>query len=186
MLPDNKIISCDQLSWYAILSRSRHEKIVAGAMRHLGVKAFLPLVPEMHHWSDRRKVVDVPLFPGYVFVQIPPSPEAQLRVLRTAGVVMIVGNRCGPSPIRDKEIDDVRLVLAQKKSCSPYPFLEVGQRVRIVGGALDGVEGALLRRGSESKLVVSIELIQRSVVVSLYNFEVASVSSSRGTEAYSN
>ena len=102
------------LHWYAVWSRSRHEKMVASALTNVGVTTFLPLVTEMHRWSDRRKSVDVPLFPGYVFVQIPNSPEAQLRVLKTSGVVQFVGNRQGAVPIQDKEINDVRAVLEQR------------------------------------------------------------------------
>jgi transcriptional antiterminator NusG len=163
------------LHWYAVLSRSRHEKMVATALTHTGITTFLPLVTEMHHWSDRRKSVDVPLFPGYVFVQIPDSPEAQLRVLKTSGVVQFVGTRQGAVPIQDKEINDVRAVLEQRVSCSPYPFLQLAQRVRIRGGALDGIEGILVGRDSASKLVLSIQLIQRSLAVSVYNFDVEPV-----------
>jgi transcription antitermination factor NusG len=151
--------------------------MAATALTNTGVTAFLPVVSEMHSWSDRRKVVDVPLFPGYVFVQIPNSAEVKLRVLKTAGVVQFVGNRKGAVPIPDKEINDVRAVLDQKLGCSPYPFLQLGQRVRIRGGSLDGVEGILDRRDSASKLVISIELIQRSLAVSVYNFDVEPVSS---------
>lgn len=164
--------------WYAVLSRSRHEKLAATALRSLGVRTFLPLVSEVHKWSDRSKTVDMPLFPGYLFVQIPNSTEAQTRVLRTTGVVRFVGNHSGATPIPDKEIDDVQTVLAHKASCSSHPFLEVGQRVRIVGGALDGVEGILLRRDSESKLVISIELIQRSLAISVCNFDLEAVARS--------
>ena len=163
------------LRWYAVWSRSRHEKMVASALTNVGVTTFLPLVTETHRWSDRRKSVDVPLFPGYVFVQIPNSPEAQLRVLKTSGVVQFVGNRQGAVPIEDKEISDVRAVLEQKIGCSPYPFLKLGQRVRIRGGFLDGIEGVLIGHDSASKLVISIELIQRSLAVSIYNFDVEPV-----------
>lgn len=167
----------DELCWYAVVSRSRHEKLVATALTNTGITAFLPLVTEMHHWSDRQKLVEVPLFPGYVFVQIPNSQEAQLPVLKTSGVVQFVRNRCGAAAIADKEISDVRAVLDQKLCCSPYPFLQLGQRVRIRGGSLDGVEGVLVGRDSDSKLVISIELIQRSLAVSIYNFDVEPVSS---------
>ena len=170
----------NEIYWYAVFSRSRHERTVATALTHTGVTTFLPLVSEMHSWSDRRKLVDVPLFPGYVFVQIPNSPEAQLTVLKTSGVVQFVGNRHGAVSIADKEISDVRTVLAQKLSCSPHPFLQLGQRVRIRGGALDGVEGVLVGRDSNSKLVITIELIQRSLAVSVYNFDVESISSYDG------
>jgi transcriptional antiterminator NusG len=163
------------LRWYAVWNRSRHEKLVASALTNVGVTTFLPLVTEMHRWSDRHKSVDVPLFPGYVFVQIPNSAEAQLRVLKTSGVVQFVGNRQGAVPIQDKEINDVRAVLEQRVSCSPYPFLQLGQRVRIRGGSLDGIEGILVGRDSASKLVISIQLIQRSLAVSVYNFDVEAV-----------
>lgn len=170
----------NELYWYAVFTRSRHEKMAATALTNTGVTTFLPLVNEMHSWSDRRKLVDVPLFPGYVFVQIPKSGEAKLRVLKTAGVVQFVGNRKGAVPIQDKEINDVRAVLDQKLVCSPYPFLQLGQRVRIRGGSLDSVEGILLRRDSASKLVISIELIQRSLAVSVCNFDVEPVTSCAG------
>lgn len=169
--------TANELYWYAIFSRSRHERIVATALTNTGVTTFLPLVSEMHSWSDRRKLVDVPLFPGYVFVQIPNSGEAKSHVLKTSGVVQFVGNRKGAVPIQDEEIRNVRAVLEQKIDCSPYPFLQLGQRVRIRGGSLDGVEGILVGRDSASKLVISIELIQRSLAVRVYNFDVEPVSS---------
>jgi transcription antitermination factor NusG len=131
----------------------------------------------MHHWSDRRKLVEVPLFPGYVFVQIPNSAEAQLQVLKTSGVAQFVGNGQGAVPIPDREIATVHEVLEQKVDCSPYPFIQLGRRVRIRGGALDGVEGILIERDSPSKLVISIELIQRSLAVSVYNVDVEPVGS---------
>ena len=111
---------------YAVWSRSRHEKMVACALTNVRVTTFLPLVTEMHRWSDRRKSVDVPLFPGYVFVQIPNSPEARLQVLKTSGVVQFVGNRQGAVPIDDKEISDVRTVSQQRINCGPYPYLASG------------------------------------------------------------
>ena len=154
---------------YAVWSRSRHEKMVACALTNVRVTTFLPLVTEMHRWSDRRKSVDVPLFPGYVFVQILNSPEARLQVLKTSGVVQFVGNRQGAVPIDDKEISDVRTVSQQRINCGPYPFLQVGQRVRIRSGALAGIEGVLVSHDSASKLVISIQLIQRSLAVSLHN-----------------
>ena len=170
----------DEVYWYAVFSRSRHEKIVATALTNTGVTTFLPLVSEMHSWSDRRKLVDVPLFPGYVFVQIPNTAEAKLHVLKTSGVAQFVGNRKGAVSIPDKEISDVRAVLEKKVSCSSHPFLEVGQRVRIRGGSLDGVEGILVGCDSASKLVISIELIQRSLAVTVCNFDVEPVASCVG------
>lgn len=166
--------------WYAVVSRSRQEKLAATALTNTGITVFLPVVSETHSWSDRRKLVDVPLFPGYLFVQIPNSAEAQLRVLKTSGVVQFVGFRSGAVPIQDKEINDVKTLLDQKIRCSPYPFLRLGQRVRIRGGSLEGVEGVLVGRDSASKLVISIELIQRSLAVRVYNFDVEPVTRCAG------
>ena len=167
----------DEPRWYAVLCRSRHEKLVATSLANIGIANFLPIVSEVHYWSDRRKLVDAPLFPGYVFVQIPNSTEAQLRVLKTSGVVRFVGNRQGPLAIPEQEISDVQTVLEQKVHCSPYPFLKLGQRVRICGGALDGIEGVLVGRDSDRKLVISIEIIQRSLAISVYNLDVQPVES---------
>ena len=167
----------NEVHWYAVFSRSRHEKIAATALTNTGVTTFLPLVSEMHSWSDRRKLVDVPLFPGYVFVQIPNTAEAKLHVLKTSGIAQFVGNRQGAISIPDKEISDVRVLLEQKISCSPHPFLQLGQRVRIRGGSMDGVEGILVGCDSASKLVISIELIQRSLAVSVYNLDVEPIGS---------
>jgi transcription antitermination factor NusG len=164
------------------LSRSRHEKMVTTALRNLGITTFLPLVPEVHRWTDRSKVVEMPLFPGYVFVHVP-TTEAQGRVLRTSGVVRFVGNHGGAVPIPEKEIADVQAVLSQQTTCEPYPFLRFGQRVRIVGGALHGVEGVLLKREAENKLVISIGLIQRSLAISVHNFEVEPIAGCSGLVA---
>jgi transcription antitermination factor NusG len=98
-----------------------------------------------------------------------------------SGVVQFVGNQQGAVPIQDREINDVKAVLEQRVSCSPYPFLQVGQRVRICGGAFDGIEGVLIGRDSASKLVISIELIQRSLAVSIYNFDVEPVGAYAGS-----
>jgi transcription termination/antitermination protein NusG len=173
VLCEGKTILTDQ--WYAVSTRSRQEKTAASAIEHLGIQAFVPLVTEVRRWSDRKKAITVPLFPSYFFVRIPVSRDWQVRVLKTPGVVGLVGGPAGPLAIPEKEIDDIRSVLSKKLDCSPYPFLNLGERVRIVGGALNGVEGTLVGRGPDAKLVISIELIQRSLAVSVYGFEVTSV-----------
>lgn len=162
-------------SWYALVTRSRQEKAVAAMLTRLDIPAFLPLITEMRLWSDRKKAVTVPLFSCYLFVRISARSEFVLRVLKTPGVVRFVGNQHGPLAIPENEIEDVRSVLSRKVVCSPYPFLKTGDRVRIVDGAMKGLEGTLIGRGPESKLVVSIELIQRSLAISIYGFNVESI-----------
>jgi transcription termination/antitermination protein NusG len=166
-----------EASWYAVSTKSRQEKVVASMLEYLAVANFLPLVNEERRWSDRKQMVAMPLFQGYVFVRITTSGELQLRVLKVPGVVDFVRSRSGPLAIPDREIEDVRAVLSHGVGCSPYPFLKAGDRVRVVRGALAGIEGTLIRSGSQSKLVISIEMIQRSVAASVAESDVEPVSS---------
>ena len=162
-------------NWYAVHTRSRHEKKVADEIEDKGIRAFLPQVTRIHQWSDRRKKVDLPLFPGYVFVHTNTSPEARLSVLRVPGVAGFVGSQGRGTPIPDKQIDDIRLILDQNVPFELYPFLEVNQRVRIRGGCLDGVEGVLLAKNPDHSLVVSIDLIKRSLLVRVSGYELERV-----------
>jgi transcription termination/antitermination protein NusG len=162
-------------SWYAVTTKSRQEKVVSSMLEYLEVSNFLPLLNEERRWSDRKQMVAMPLFQGYVFVKITTSGEMQLRVLKVPGVVDFVRARGGPLPIPDKEIEDVRAVLSHGLGCSPYPFLKAGDRVRVVRGPLAGIEGTLIRSGSQSKLVISIEMIQRSVAASVAESDVEPV-----------
>ena len=162
-------------SWYAVTTKSRQEKVVASMLEYLEVANFLPLLNEEHRWSDRKQIVAMPLFQGYVFVRITTSGELQLRVLKVPGVVDFVRSRSGPLPIPDKEIEDVRAVLSHGVGCSAHPFLKAGDRVRVVRGPLGGIEGTLIRSGSQSKLIISIEMIQRSVAASVAESDVEPV-----------
>ncbi|MGA2427004.1 MAG: UpxY family transcription antiterminator [Candidatus Acidiferrum sp.] len=164
-------------------TKSRQERVAAGVLENLGIRVFLPLITEVHRWSDRKKEVTVPLFASYLFVQIPSSRESQVRVLKVPGVINFVGNQLGPLAVPEKEIEDVRSVLSERIDCSPCPFLNIGERVRIIGGALDGIEGTLVGRGPDTKLVISIELIQRSMAISVYGFNVKPVGASRSAAA---
>jgi len=162
----------EESRWYAVQTRARHEKKVATQLQGKGVAVYLPLIPQVHRWSDRSKVVQLPLFAGYAFVRTELSPVARLGVLQTAGVISFVGNHGQGIPIPDKEIADVQALLTHKAPCALYPFLKVGQRVRIRGGCLDGVEGILAALDSKRSVVVSIELIQRSLAVRVEGFDV--------------
>jgi transcription antitermination factor NusG len=159
-------------SWYAVSTRSRQEKIAASMLGHIAIANFLPIVNQERQWSDRKQMVALPLFPGYVFVHIPFTNELQIRVLKVPGVVDFVRNRTGPLPIPDEEIEGVRAMVTHGIACSPVPYLKAGDRVRVVRGVLAGIEGRLIRSGSQSKLVISIEMIQRSVAVSVSEADI--------------
>jgi transcription antitermination factor NusG len=162
-------------NWYAVHTRARHERIVARRLTEQGVTTFLPLVTEVHRWSDRRKSVELPLFGCYVFVRLAPSGEERLRVLRIDGVFKFVGARGLGTPIAEAQIDAVRTLIGQQIPWSAHPFLQIGQRVRVRGGALDGVEGILLSRNDDDTLVVSIDAIQRSLAVRIQGYDVEPV-----------
>ena len=139
---ENGTPQCESF-WYAVTTRSRQEKTAAAMLEALGIQQFLPTTAELHQWSDRKQVVNLPLFPGYLFVHINPSPETTLRVRKVPAIVDFVGNHSGPLPIPDGQIEDVRTVLARGVPCSPHSFLQAGDRVRVVRGALAGIEGTI-------------------------------------------
>jgi len=157
--------------WYVIQTRYRFESKVAAQLQGKGVETFLPLLNEVHRWSDRQKTISLPLFSGYVFVRLHPSAPSRAKVLRTEGVMGFVNVHGDASPIPSRQIDDLRRLLAQKLPCSLRAFLKVGQRVRIRGGCLDGLEG-ILAQSSHKTLVISIECIQRSVAVTIEGYEL--------------
>ncbi len=168
-------VGLEQPQWYAVQTRSRHEKKVILQTQEKGICTFLPMPTEVHRWSDRKKRVQVPLFPGYVFVRIDSSVEARIAVLRTVGVVRFVGIQGHALPIPDKQIEDVRALVDHNIPCTVHPYLRVGQRVRVSGGCLDGVEGIFVTQNSDKSLIVSIELIQKSVAVRIAGYDVQPV-----------
>ena len=161
--------------WYAIHTRSQHEKRIEVHLRQRGISTFLPLERQVHRWSDRRKSVEVPLFPCYAFVQIIPSAQTRSAVLRTDGVIGFVGVRGEGTPIPDSEIESVRLLLSRDVPFASYPFLKIGQRVRIRGGSLDGMEGVIVGGRGKRRLVVSVDLIQRSIAIAVEGYDIEAV-----------
>jgi transcriptional antiterminator NusG len=162
----------DQPRWYAIRTRSRHEKLVARQLERQGIQAYLPLVTKINNWSDRRKEVEEPLFSGYAFVRLNHSSGDRLRVLQTQGVVSFVGVQGSGVPIPDYEIENINLLLSSRVAYQERPYLHVGQRVRVCSGALEGVEGILTAENSDRSLVISVGLIQRSLSVRVAGYEV--------------
>jgi transcription antitermination factor NusG len=168
----NAGIASDPPSWFAIQTRPRYEKKVTVELQEKGVKAFLPLHSATHQWSDRRRLVQTPLFPGYVFVRITPVANVRVSVLRTNGVVNFVGLRNMGVPIPDREIEAVQTVLDGGGAFEFYPYLHVGHRVCIRGGCFDGVSGVLMGVNGDRSLVVSVNLIQRSIAMRIEGYKV--------------
>ncbi len=165
----------ERAQWYAIRTRSRHEKMVADQLEKQGIENFLPLVKQSRQWSDRVKEIELPLFSGYTFVRVVLSSPDRLRVLQTHGVAGFVGINCVGTAIPENQIQDIRTLLASNLPFKEQPFLRVGQRVRIRGGALDGVEGILSAQNDDRSLVISLEPIQRSLSVRIQGYAVEPV-----------
>jgi transcription antitermination factor NusG len=159
-------------SWYALLTRARNERVVVQRLCERGFESYLPVLTETHTWKDRKKQVEVPLFSCYVFVKLELKNEQRYRVCNIDGVFGFVGPRGEATPIPDDQIAAVHTLLKERLTFSNYPFLKVGQRVRIRGGALDGVEGVLQGRNGERTLVISIDAIQRSLAVRVEGYHV--------------
>lgn len=161
--------------WFAVHTYPRHEKSVASHLALKGVEHHLPLITALHQWSDRRKEVELPLFPCYVFVQILPVAERRVQVLQVPGVLGFVGSRGEGTPIPESQIEDIRTLLKNKIHVDPYPFLKVGQRVHICGSYLDGVEGILIRRNGRRRLIISVDALERSFSICVEGLQVEAV-----------
>jgi transcription antitermination factor NusG len=151
--------------WFALQVRSRHEKNIATLMHGKGYEPFLPLYKGRRRWSDRFKEMELPLFPGYLFCRF--DVQNRLPVLTTPGVFLVVGRARTPVPVDDSEIAAIQKIVASGLEGKPWPFLQVGARVRIECGALCGLEGILLDFKGRHRLVVSVTLLQRSVAVEI-------------------
>ena len=149
--------------WFALRVQHQHEKAVAQHLTAEGLETFLPLYRTRRIWSDRVKELELPLFSGYVFCRLPFS--RRLLILTTPGVRSIVGFGSGPAPVRDEEITGLKTMMASGLPVRPWPYLKIGQRVRIERGPLLGLEGILLQFKGSWRLVMSVEILQRSVAV---------------------
>jgi transcription antitermination factor NusG len=162
----------EESNWYAIHTRPRHEKWIAHQLQEKRVFTFLPLLQQIHQWSDRRSKVEAPLFSCYVFVRIAQAAEERLKVLRTPGVHGFVGSERQGTPIPDDQVENLRTAVRDKIPCALHPFVSAGKRVRIRGGSLDGVEGILMRQGGEQSVVLSVELLRRSISIRVEGYAI--------------
>lgn len=167
-----QFVSDEELRWYALHTRARHEKAVELRLRDQDMETFLPTTMEVHRWSDRKKKIEVPLFSCYVFVRCALTSKDRMRVYQVESVHGFVGSRGASLPIPDEQIESIKKVLAQSVPWRSYPFLKVGQRVRICGGAMDGVEGVFLSENGDHSLVISVDAIQRSMAVRINGYDV--------------
>ncbi len=157
--------SVPRLPWYGIRTKSNHERVAAVVLQSKGYEQYLPVYRCRQRWSDRIVETDRPLFPGYVFCRF--DARKRLPIVSTPGVVSVVGFGNEPAPISESEIDAVRAVLRSGLVAEPCPFLREGQRIRVRRGSLEGLEGILLKKKSDWRIVVSVAMLQRSVAVEI-------------------
>ncbi len=157
-------------NWYALWVKSRYEFVTAGELERKGIEHYLPSVSKMRQWKDRKKKVDFPLFPGYLFVHIAPRSDAFLNVVKTRGSVTLVALEPGhPTPVSPDEIASLRLLLQSGKPVEIYPALQEGTPVRIRRGPLCGAVGVLANRDNEDCFVVNVDILGRSVGLKVFS-----------------
>lgn len=157
------------LNWYAIYVKSHHEFVARDELLRKRMETFLPAVRKLQQWKDRRRQVDFPIFPGYLFVRVRPAPEDFLAVVRTRGVINILSAQAGhPTPVTPEEIASLRLLVESGENLDVYPHLKEGTRVRVKRGPLKGAEGILTRKDTSYTFLINIELLGRSIGVKIY------------------
>jgi transcription termination/antitermination protein NusG len=152
-----------QGGWYALYTRHQHEKTVEDLLTRKGFTTFLPLYAAARRWKDRNKILSLPLYPNYVFLH--GGLDRRLAILTTPGVIGVVGFAGRASAIPNAEIEVIRRVIDNRLNVEPYPFMKCGDWVRVKSGPLEGIEGILVRKKNLYRLVLSVELLQKSVSV---------------------
>jgi len=167
----------DQLKWYALHARSRHEDVVFNGLMKKSIEAFVPRVEVMSRRKDRRKRILVPLLPGYVFVHSDLNPYHYWDIVKTYGVVRIVGTENKPVPVKEEEIASLRILHGTDRTVRNQAYMKKGDRIMIMEGPLKGLTGFYLRhKGKSDKVVVSIELLQRSLAVEIEDWIAEKIS----------
>jgi transcription antitermination factor NusG len=161
------------LPWYALYANTRHEKVVARQLEERHIETFLPLYRTWHRWKDRRKQVELALFPSYVFVRIEEGDK--LRVLKVPGVVNVVSFNGRMAPLPEREISALRNALENNIYAEPCPYLRVGRRVRVARGPMEGAEGILARKKDKCRVVISVDVLMRSVAVEIDGTDLEAV-----------
>ena len=169
MLQSSEVRS-ETAAWCAVYTRHQHEKAVSEMLQAKGFEVFLPLYESVRRWKDRKKLLSLPLFPGYVFLR--GGMERRLPVLTTPGVHMIISRGERIATIPDEQIDAIRRTVEGQFRVEPHPFLRCGERVRVIRGSLEGVEGVLTRKKNLYRLVLSVEMLAQSVAVEIDALDV--------------
>ena len=162
---DKEPSQTSSLHWYALRTKSRHEKLVRDQLDKQGIEPLLPTVKRLSQWKDRKKEIEIPLFSGYCFVRF--SQQEKAPVQKTIGVVEIVGSGTRPEPIPEREIDALRRLMTSVLPYDPHPYLHEGMKVEVVRGPLQGVLGILMRKEKRHRLVIGVHLIQQAAVVEI-------------------
>ena len=165
------------MNWYALYTCPRHEKCVAQQVEQRSIACFLPLYRSVRRWRDRRKELDLALFPGYVFVRL--ALEDMLRVLQLPSAVRLVSFNGQPAVMPEAEIEGLRERLARGGGLEPHPYLRVGRRVRVCAGPMQGLEGIIVRKRDCCRVVFSLDLLLRSVAVEVDESDVEPLADSR-------
>jgi len=163
-------LSLERSAWFALYTRSRHEIVVKSQLDGKGIENFLPVFTRVSRWKDRKKLITLPLFPGYLFVHI--LLKDRLDVLKAFGSVGLVGDGQKPLAIPEDQIHRIQSFVEYGLRCDPHPYLKTGHRVRITEGPFKGIEGILARKKKRDILVVSIDLIQRAVSVEIESWKL--------------
>jgi transcription antitermination factor NusG len=153
----------DESRWFALKVRHQHEQAAATVLGLKQLEAFAPTLRQRRRWSDRTKVLVTPLFPSYVFCRF--ENEKRLSVLNTPGVLSIVGFGNSPAPVPDEEIAAVRTAIASGMTIEPWPYLRAGERVEVTHGPLKSLKGVLVQSKNDWRVVVSVDLLMRSLAV---------------------
>jgi transcription antitermination factor NusG len=157
------------MEWFALYVKSRHEFVTKNELRKKEIDTFLPSVKKWSQWKDRKKFVDFPLFPGYLFVHIYPNPEEFMKVLKTIGAVTLVSSGTGnPTRVPPQEISSLRVLLDTEEKFDVYPHIKEGTSVRVRRGPLKGAEGILERKDNTYMFLINVNLLGRSVGVKIY------------------
>lgn len=154
----------NEARWYALYTRSRHEKLVDQELDKKGIETFLPLRKITRNWSDRKKLIEEPLFAGYLFVKFP--LKDRWTVLNTTGAVRLIGKSAAdPIEVPEKELFTIRQFIEEEIQVDPFPYLKEGERVYIRSGPFKGTEGFIVRKDNHCRLVISLDMLMQSVSI---------------------